>query len=209
MDGIVMMSAGLFLVTWLVMMVAMMFPSVGPMTLAFAAVSRSRGEGLVPTGVFVLGYLFVWTVAGLVPLGALYLLNEVWMIPPSWLSRVGGAVILLGGIYQFTPLKEACLRACRTPLGFVMSHDFGGGPASAIRAGASHGLHCLGCCWGLMAVLSVIGLMNIAWMAAFSAIFFIEKNSRVGELVPKVVGGACALGGLAVIASPSLLSSLS
>lgn len=209
MDGMAMMGAGLFLVTWLVMMVAMMFPSVGPMILAFASVTRSRGEGLVPTGVFVLGYLLVWTAAGLVPLGALYLLNQVWMIPPSWLPRVGGAVIILGGVYQFTPLKEACLRACRTPLGFVMSHDFGRGLASAIRAGASHGLYCLGCCWGLMAVLSVIGLMSIAWMAVFSAIFFIEKNLRVGQLMPKVVGAACVLGGLAVIASPSVLSSLS
>ena len=202
MDGMAMMSASLFLVTWLVMMVAMMFPSAAQMTLAFASVTRSRGEGLVPTGVFVLGYLLVWTAAGLVPLGAFYLLDQVWMITPWWLPSVGGAVIVVAGIYQFTPLKQACLRACRMPLGFVMSHDFGRGPASALRSGASHGLYCLGCCWALMAVLSVVGLMNIAWMAIFTVIFVIEKNLRLGESMPKVVGATCVLVGLAVIASP-------
>jgi predicted metal-binding membrane protein len=205
MGGIAMMSAGLFLITWLVMMVAMMFPSVAPITLAFASVTRSRGEGVVPTATFVLGYLIVWTAAGLVPLAVLQAAGQILTSPPSWLPRVGGAVIILAGIYQFTPLKDACLRACRTPLGFILSHDFGGGPTSAIRAGASHGLYCLGCCWALMAVLAVLGLMNVAWMAVFTAIFFIEKNVRRGELLPRVVGIASILGGLAVVAWPFLL----
>ncbi len=196
--GIAMMGAGLFLITWLVMMVAMMFPSVAPMTLAFASITRSRGGGMVPSGAFVLGYLLVWTAAGLVPLGVLQVLNQIWMTTPSWLPRVGGAVIIVAGIYQFTPLKDTCLRACRTPLGFILSHDFGGGPASAVRAGASHGLYCLGCCWALMAVLAVLGLMNIAWMAVFAAVFFIEKNVRRGELLPRIVGAACIVGGLAI-----------
>ena len=201
-----MMNAGLFLVTWLVMMVAMMFPSVGPMTLAFASVTRSRGEGLVSTAVFVLGYLLVWTAVGVIPLGALHLLEQLWMSSPSWLPCVGGAVIVVAGIYQFTWLKDACLGACRTPLGFILSHDSGGGLISAVRAGASHGLYCVGCCWALMVVLAVLGLMNIAWMAVFSTIFFVEKNVRFGELIPRIVGAACVIGGMAVIASPSLLS---
>jgi predicted metal-binding membrane protein len=205
MGGLAMMSAGLFLITWLVMMVAMMFPSVAPMTLAFASVTRSRGEGIVPTVTFVLGYLMVWTAAGLVPLAALQAASQIWMSPPSWLPRVGGAVIVLAGVYQFTPFKDACLRACRTPLGFILSHDFGGGPTSAIRSGASHGLYCLGCCWALMAVLAVLGLMNIAWMAVFAAIFYIEKNVRRGELLPRAVGAATIIGGLAIVAWPFLL----
>ncbi|TMC53117.1 MAG: DUF2182 domain-containing protein [Chloroflexi bacterium] len=205
MGGIAMMGAGLFLITWLVMMVAMMFPSVAPMTLAFASVTRARGEGVLPTGAFVIGYLMVWTAAGLVPLGVLQALNQVWMTPPSWLPRVGGVVIIVAGIYQFTPLKDACLRACRSPLGFVINHNFGGGALAAVRAGASHGLYCLGCCWALMAVLAVLGLMNIAWMAVFAAIFFIEKNVRRGELLPRIVGAACIAGGLAVVAWPVLL----
>src|SRR5438552_17092920 len=200
MGGIAAMGAGLFLITWLVMMVAMMFPSVPPMTLAFASVTRSRGEGIVPTAVFVLGYLLVWTAAGVVPLVVLQAARHVWMVPPSWLPRVGGAVIIAAGIYQFTPLKDICLRACRSPMGFTLSHDFGSGPASAVRAGASHGFFCLGCCWALMAVLAVLGLMNIAWMAVFGAVFFIEKNVRRGELLSRVVGAACIVGGLAIIA---------
>jgi predicted metal-binding membrane protein len=206
MGGVAMMGAALFLITWLVMMVAMMFPSVAPMTLAFASVIRARGEGTLPTAAFVIGYLMVWTAAGLVPLGVLQALNQIWMTAPSWLPRVGGAVIILAGIYQFTPLKDACLRACRSPLGFVLNHNFGGGPAAAVRAGASHGLYCLGCCWALMAVLAVLGLMNIAWMAVFAAVFFIEKNVRRGELLPRIVGIACIAGGLAVAVWPVLLS---
>jgi predicted metal-binding membrane protein len=206
MGGIAMMGAALFLITWLVMMVAMMFPSVAPMTLAFASVTRSRGEGTLAAAPFVIGYLMVWTAAGLVPLSVLRALNQIWMIAPSWLPRAGGVVIILAGIYQFTPLKDACLRACRSPLGFILNHNFGGGPAAAVRAGASHGLYCLGCCWALMAVLAVLGLMNIAWMAVFAAIFFIEKNVRRGELLPRIVGVACVVGGLAVAVSPSFLS---
>ena len=200
MGGIAMVGAGLFLVTWLVMMVAMMFPSVAPMTLAFASVARKRGEGTLPTVAFVMGYLLVWTAVGLLPLAVIQTLSHIWMTPPWWSARAGGAVIVLAGIYQFTPLKDACLRACRSPLGFILSHDFGGGAASALRSGASHGLYCLGCCWALMAVLAVLGLMNIAWMAVFAAVFFVEKNVRRGELLPKVVGAACILGGLAVLA---------
>jgi len=198
--GVRMMSAGLFLVTWLVMMVAMMFPSVAPMTLAFASVTRSRGEGYLPTAAFVLGYILVWAVSGLVPLAVLQALDHIWMTPPSWLPRLGGAVIVIAGIYQFTPLKDTCLGACRSPLGFILTHDFGGGPPAAVRAGTSHGLYCLGCCWALMAVLAVLGLMNIAWMALFAAIFFIEKNVRFGEVVPRLVGAACIIGGLVIVA---------
>ena len=206
MGGLAMMTAGLFLVTWLVMMVAMMFPSVAPMTLAFASFTRSRGEGYVPTAVFVLGYLIVWTAVGLVPLAVLQAVDKIWMTPPSWLPRAGAAVIIVAGIYQFTPLKDACLRACRSPLGFIMTHNFGGGPAAAVRAGMSHGLYCLGCCWALMAVLAVLGLMNIAWMAVIAAVFFVEKNVRRGELLPRVVGAVCIGAGLAILAWPVYLA---
>ncbi len=206
MGGIAMLSAGLFLVTWLVMMVAMMFPSVAPMTLAFASFTRSRGEGYLPAALFVLGYIAVWTVSGLVPLAVQQAVTQVWMTPPSWLPRASGAVIIVAGIYQFTPLKDRCLRACRSPLGFLLTHNFGAGLPAAVKAGASHGIYCLGCCWALMAVLAVIGLMNIAWMAVIAAVFFIEKNVRRGELLPRAVGVACVLAGLAVAAWPAVLA---
>ena len=112
----------------------------------------------------------------------------------------------MAGIYQFTPLKDMCLRACRSPLGFVMTHNFGGGLPAALRAGGSHGVYCLGCCWALMAVLAVLGLMNIAWMAVIAAVFFIEKNVRRGELLPRAVGVACVVAGLAILAWPALLA---
>lgn len=197
--SVAMTGAGLFLVTWLVMMVAMMFPSVAPMTLAFAAVSRSRGDGPVATAAFIAGYLAVWAATGLLPLAVLAGMSQLWMNQPSWLGKVGGAVVILAGAYQFTPLKNACLHACRTPLGFVMTHDFGRGTASAVRAGASHGVYCLGCCWALMAVLAVLGLMNLAWMAVIAAIFFVEKTVPFGDLLPKAVGVACIVGGAVLL----------
>jgi predicted metal-binding membrane protein len=196
--GLAMMGAGVFLVTWMVMMVAMMFPSVAPITLAFAGVTRSRGQGSAPTGAFVLGYLAVWVAAGLVPLGTLLVLDRL-SIPGPGLVRLTGAVIAVAGVYQFTPLKNVCLRACRSPLGFVMTHDFGGGVTSAVRAGTLHGLFCLGCCWALMAVLAVLGLMSLGWMALVAAVFFVEKNFRFGDLLPAVVGVVCIVGGILLL----------
>jgi predicted metal-binding membrane protein len=206
MGGMAMLGAGLFLGIWVVMMVAMMFPSVAPMVLVHARIVRSRGEGALPTVSFVLGYLVVWTAAGLVPLAAIQLLGTSIASPLSgWLPRLGGAVVLLAGAYQLTPLKNACLRACRSPLGFVMSHNFGGGSPAAARAGMLHGLFCLGCCWALMAVLVVLGLMNLAWMAVFAVVFFLEKNWRHGVMLARVVGAACIVIGAAVLVRPDVL----
>ena len=111
------------------------------------------------------------------------------------LVRLTGAVIIAAGVYQFTPLKNACLRACRSPLGFVMTHDFGGGSISAVRAGTVHGLFCLGCCWALMAVLAVLGFMSLGWMAIIAAVFFVEKNVRFGDVLPAGVGAVCIVAG--------------
>jgi predicted metal-binding membrane protein len=205
MGGLAMMGAGLFLVTWLVMMVAMMFPSVAPMTLAFASVTRSRGNGTLPTAAFVLGYLVVWTAAGLVPLGVLLVLNQLWMTPPSWLPRAAGAVVILAGFYQFTPLKDTCLRACRSPLGFILTHDFGGGIPAALRAGASHGLYCLGCCWALMAVLVAVGTMQLWWMIGLAVLIFLEKNARWGLQVARLAAVLLASTGVALLVAPAAI----
>jgi predicted metal-binding membrane protein len=199
MGGIAMLGAGLFLVTWVLMMVAMMFPTVAPMVLTHASIVRSRGEGSAPTVAFVLGYLMVWV-------AAIQLLGSSIASPVSaWLPRLGGAVVVIAGLYQFTPLKNVCLKACRSPLGFMLTHDFGGGAPAAARAGISHGVYCLGCCWALMAVLAVVGLMNLAWMAVIAVVFFLEKNWRHGVLLSRVSGAVCVIIGVAMISQPDLL----
>lgn len=204
--GIAMVGAGLFLVTWVVMIVAMMFPTVVPTVLSHAGVVRSRREGAVPTVAFVVGYLMVWAAAGLVALGVIQLLGSSIATPVNgWLPHLGGAVVVLAGIYQLTPLKNACLRACRSPLGLIGTHNLGGGSPAAARAGISHGLDCLGCCSALMAVLAVLGLMNLVWMAVFSLVFFLEKTWRHGVMLSRVVGAACVILGLAVTIRPDAL----
>lgn len=209
MGGMAMVGAGLFLVTWVVMMVAMMFPTVVPMVLTHAGVVRTRGEGMVPTVAFVVGYLVVWMVAGLVPLGVVQLLGSSIAAPvDAWLPRLGGAVVVLAGAYELTPLKNACLRACRSPLGFILSHDFGVGTPAAARTGIAHGLQCLGSCWPLMAVLAVLGLMNLAWMAVFAVVFVLEKTWRHGIMLSQVAGAACVFLGLMVIIRPDILNQL-
>jgi hypothetical protein len=141
---------------WTTMMVAMMFPAVAPIVLMHRLVTRRRGEGLAPTFAFGAAYLVVWSLVGLVPLAVLIGFRQVTH-DSAWLDRAGGLVLLLAGLYQFSRWKTTCLRACRTPLSFLLTQDFGGGLAGAFRVGLSHGLYCLGCCWALMAVLFTVG----------------------------------------------------
>lgn len=202
------MAAPLFMGMWLTMMVAMMFPTIAPMVLAHRMVVRHRGEGWLPTAVFVLGYLSVWTAIGLAPLLVFLGFRNIAM-PPSWLPLVSGAVLIVAGLYQFTPWKRRCLRACQTPLGFIVTHDFGGGSRSAFLAGITHGAFCLGCCWGLMAVLVVVGLMNLVWMAAIALVFLAEKNWRRGLALARVAGAAVTVLGIAVVLHPEWLTVIS
>jgi predicted metal-binding membrane protein len=196
-----------FLAMWTTMMVAMMFPTVAPIVLLHRLVVRRRGQGLLPTVAFGGGYLLVWAATGVVPLAALVAFRHV-AHDTMWVARAGGAVLVLAGAYQFTRWKEACLRACRTPLTFLATHDFGSGLRGAVRAGVSHGLYCLGCCWALMAVLFVVGLMNLAWMAVIAVVFLAEKNWRYGVGLTKVVGVAVVAFGVAVAVHPTILGSV-
>jgi predicted metal-binding membrane protein len=201
------MAAPVFMVMWVTMMVAMMFPTIAPIVLLHRLVVRRQGGGVVPSVCFVGGYLLVWTVAGLVPLALLLASREI-TVEASLVGRAAGAVIALAGAYQFTRWKQTCMRACRSPLTFLATHDFGVGRRGTVRAGVSHGAFCLGCCWALMAVLFTVGLMNLAWMALLSVVFLAEKNWSRGPLLVKVVGSACLVLGLAVVVHPSFLSSL-
>jgi predicted metal-binding membrane protein len=201
------MSAALFMSMWITMMVAMMFPTIAPIVLLHRMVLRKRGEGLLPTVVFAGGYLVVWTAVGLLPLTVLIGFRHL-SDDSMWVDRAGGVVLVVAGGYQFTRWKDTCVRACRSPLTFLATHNFGTGARGAFRAGASHGLYCLGCCWALMAVLLVVGLMNLAWMAGIAAIFLAEKNWRHGIGLSKLVGVTVLAFGVGVLAHPTLLGSV-
>jgi len=197
----------LFLPVWVSMMVAMMFPSVLPMVSLFSTVSRNQrsvGGSAVPTWVFLAGYLAAWSLFGV---GA-YLLSlavpAVGMTAPGLRTNsplVGGVVLVLAGLYQWSPLKGACLRHCRSPLGFLL-HSWRDGYGGAFFMGVSHGSYCVGCCWGLMVVLLAVGLMNLGWMVLLAAVIFAEKIFRYGPLIGRVAGLGLVLFGLATLAAP-------
>ncbi|HVF18741.1 MAG TPA: DUF2182 domain-containing protein [Mycobacteriales bacterium] len=201
------MTAPVFLAMWTTMMVAMMFPTIAPVVLLHRLVMRKRGRGIAPTATFAAGYLVVWAAVGVVPLAVLVGFREL-SGETTWVPRAAGAVLVVAGGYQFTRWKDACLKACRSPLTFLATHDFGHGLTGTFRAGVSHGLYCLGCCWALMAVLFVVGLMNLVWMAAIAVVFLAEKNWRHGVLLTKVVGTAVVVLGIAVLARPSILATV-
>jgi len=201
------MAAPVFLAMWVTMMVAMMFPTIAPIVLLHRMVVRRHGGRRAATVSFVGGYLLVWAAVGLVPLTVFLAFRDLSMGTVA-VERVCGAVLLVAGAYQFTPWKQACLRACRTPLTFLATHDFGRGLRGTMRAGLSHGAYCLGCCWALMAVLFAVGLMNLAWMAAIAVVFLAEKNWKHGAALTKVVGSATAALGLVVLGYPDVLSAV-
>ncbi|MFI5269446.1 MAG: DUF2182 domain-containing protein, partial [Chloroflexota bacterium] len=199
-----------FMLMLLGMMAAMMLPAIGPVLLALQSVARPAGDRAAGSVVFVAGYLGVWLAVGLVPLLAFVMFRSLPMQDQTaqWLQVAGGAALLAAGIYQFTPWKGHCLRACRSPLRFVTNHD-SSGPGGAMRAGGVYGLYCVGSCWALMAVLLVVGLMNLAWMAAIAVVFFAEKNWRRGALLARTAGGALAALGILVMVVPALLATIS
>jgi predicted metal-binding membrane protein len=205
------MAVPVFMGMWVGMMVAMMFPTVAPLVLAHRVVVQRRGEGLAPTASFVAGYLIIWAIIGLVPLLAFLWFRDLSAdsIGSRWLPTLAGGILVMAGVYQFSGWKAVCLRACRTPLTFVLQHDFGGGARSALRAGVSHGAYCLGCCWALMAVLLVVGLMNLAWMSLLALIFLAEKHWRHAVQLTRVVGTVLIVLGLAVMIRPTLLPAIS
>ncbi len=175
-------TLGFYVVSWVVMMSAMMFPSIVPMVLAFGFVQhrrRDRGmvDRVVSSLVFVAGYLLTWTAFGLLAYGLYVGIRSLSIPVLSW-HRGGpylaGGVLLAAAIYQLTPTKDACLRRCRSPLDFVLAHWLDG-PAGALRMGVIHGAWCVGCCWGLMVALFALGLMSLTWMVAIAGLIAIEK----------------------------------
>jgi predicted metal-binding membrane protein len=187
------MDFGLMFIMWAVMMVAMMVPTATPMILLFATVNRRRREEqrpYVPTGVFLLGYVLVWSgFAGLAAL-AQWGLHTATLLSPMMVSTspfLGGTLLLAAGIFQWTPLKYVCLSHCRTPLGFLMS-EWREGHSGALLMGLRHGLFCLGCCWVLMGLLFVLGVMNLLWIAALAGFILLEKVAPGGQWLGRLTG---------------------
>jgi predicted metal-binding membrane protein len=205
------MGAGLFLTMWVTMMVAMMLPAVAPMVLVHLAVTRRRGNGVLPTLAFACGYLLVWSAIGVAPMLAYWTLAGLSDEAGSsrWIAFLAGITFIVAGAYQFTAWKQACLDKCQSPLAFLVSHDFGGGASSALRAGVVHGAYCLGCCWALMAVLLVVGLMNLLWMAGIFVLVLVEKHWKHGIVLAKTAGTMLMTLGVTVIAWPALLMLIS
>ena len=175
-------SVSFFVGSWVVMMAAMMFPSVAPMVATYVGLQRGRrAKGMpAPAGavaLFVAGYLVTWTLAGLGAYGLLELGRALLGGPLAW--GEGGrwlvvAVLVGAAAYELTPVKYACLRRCRGPLGFVLEH-WRDGRAGALRMGVNHGAWCVGCCWALMAALFALGAMSIAWMVLIALLIAVEK----------------------------------
>jgi len=177
---------------WTVMMIGMMAGPATPMLLLFAGMQRTRASGPVPMALpsFGLGYLAVWAGFSACAAIAQEALHRAALLSPAMAAsspRTAGAILIAAGVYQLTPFKGACLTWCRSPLGFLMS-SWRDGALGAFRMGLRHGLYCLGCCWALMCVLFAVGVMNLLWVAALTALVLLEKVGPFGAIAARVAG---------------------
>jgi predicted metal-binding membrane protein len=188
-------------IMWLIMMIAMMLPTAGPMISTFSFISRKRKQKEQPyvnTSIFVMGYLIVSA-------GFSFLVSflQWWLHNNALLTSVGasnsylfsGVLLLAAGIFQWSKIKQACLRFCRNPFNFLMANWKEGIPG-ALHMGIKHGLLCTGCCWALMLLMFVGGVMNLLWMIVITAIILIEKMAPRGDIFAKAVGVAMAATGI-------------
>lgn len=196
---------GLFLGTWVVMMAAMMLPAITPFMVGMSRLLRGRtGQGTMSA--LVLGYLLVWASAGVLGYAVVLGFDSVSAEGGPVAVRTGGAVLLLAGAYQFTPLKRWCLVRCRSPLALVVRYaDVATrGRGHAVAVGARHGGYCLGCCWALMGVLLAAGVMSLAWMATIAAVITVEKVLPRAERISYLLGALLLVLGALLLAAPGL-----
>ncbi len=165
---------------WAAMMVAMMLPSATPMIMVFSAVNRKRAKrrvAIVPTWIFAAGYVVVWLGFSLLAAGTQIILHSLALLSSELAivnPVISGAVLMAAGTYQFTRVKNVCLKNCQTPMDFLAVH-WREGRLGALYVGMKHGIYCLGCCWFLMALLFVAGIMNLFWIAVIAAFVLVEK----------------------------------
>jgi predicted metal-binding membrane protein len=204
-------GAPFFVLVWVAMTVAMMFPTAAPMALTFHKIQtarRQREHAFLGTWAFLAGYLLVWSSSGAVAyLGAVAAEDAARYLDLSaeGSARVGGFILIAAGLYQLTPLKDLCLTKCRTPVGFIMT-SWREGMFGALLMGANHGAWCLGCCWLLCAIMFPLGMMNVAALASVTVIVFVEKTSPSGAQMGRAVGAILFAYGLLVIILPSALT---
>ena len=179
---------------WSEMMVAMMLPSATPMILTFAKVQRNRREQerpYVATGIFAFGYLAVWTGFSAIAAVMQWALHAKALVSPMMVSTsplLGGALLIAAGIFQWTPIKNSCLSHCCSPLNFLMT-GWREGKWGAFIMGLKHGVFCAGCCWFLMLLLFVAGVMNIWWIAIITVLVLLEKIAPRGLFLGRIAGG--------------------
>ncbi|MGA7485894.1 MAG: DUF2182 domain-containing protein [Xanthobacteraceae bacterium] len=188
---------------WAVMMVGMMAPSAAPMILIYARVGRQRraeSKPLAATGWFAAGYFLAWTGFSLAATFAQWAVERAALLDSQMASAsyvFGGIVLVAAGVYQWTPLKDVCLAQCRTPFQFLMRHGgFRGDVPGCLLLGLRHGVYCVGCCWVLMALLFVGGVMNVLWIALLALLVLLEKLAPFGRWVARAAGVACVAAGV-------------
>ena len=191
-------DAWLTFMMWAVMMVAMMLPSASPMILMYARIARGREHASARcTWLFALGYVVVWTAFSAAATAGQFALQHASIISSAAIATpiAGTAILIATGIYQLTPLKQACLGHCQSPVAFFMTR-WRDGALGALRLGVEHGALCVGCCWMLMALLFVAGVMNLAWVAAISAFVLLEKLTPYPRAMANIAGALLIIGGV-------------
>ena len=196
---------GSMFLMWSVMMAAMMVPTASPLILLFATVNRRRLEQQQPyvsTGIFVSGYVLIWIAFAAVATGGNWALHThallSSMMGESTSSYLGGALLISAGLFQWSPLKYACLSRCRSPMGFLMT-EWKEGKRGALQMGLKHGLFCVGCCWVLMGLLFILGVMNLVWIAVLAGFVLLEKIVPQGPWVIRLSGTGMVVWGVLMI----------
>ena len=193
-------------VMWAVMMIGMMAPSVAPMILMYARVGRERnakGKPLAATGWFAGGYFLTWIAFSLAATLIQWMIERAALLDSRMASAstvLGGIVLIAAGVYQWSPLKHVCLAQCQSPIGFLMRYGgFRGDLPGCLLMGLRHGAYCIGCCWVLMALLFVGGVMNVLWIAVLALIVLLEKLTPFGTWIARAAGAVCVGSGAGML----------
>ncbi len=195
----------MMIVMWAIMMIGMMLPSVTPNILLFAAVRRkqnAKGHNIAPVWAFTSGYLAAWTAFSVAATVLQWGLEQLALLSPMMTTTstaLGGTVLIATGLYQLSPVKNRCLEHCRSPVEYLASH-WRRGAAGAVRMGLEHGLYCVGCCWPLMGLLFVGGVMNLLWVAAITLYVLLEKIAPHGHVIRRAGAAILIVWGAATLA---------